>query len=484
MPLGSMAIASILADKHGIPTLVVDLPVEDPAHLERHLGEFWDGLSLDDCLFVGFSTMCNTIPRTLLLARLLRQRYPKLPIVFGGPEVTASFGWLTATYEFIDAVVLGEAESVIVPLLNWLNGGQAKNQPGLWLRASQMPCSPGMAALVDLDTSSFTDYATYPVIVPGQRIAIEVGRGCPYACTFCSTKSFFRRRFRLKSPDRIINEINAIEQVGLGASDYDFVHDMFTTNRRLVVALCEALITRDRHIRWSCSSRTDRIDAELLQIMWRAGCRDIFFGLETGSQRTQMAILKKLDLDDAESKIALAISMGFDVTCALIIGFTEEDENDLAATIDLFLKLKYATPGLNSVQMHLLAPMVGTEIHDRQAERLRFDGFMPAVSAVNSLTDWEECQIRANPEAFSSFYYLRHDSISRSAYKWLYRFLSESLPVWGAPDEFFAIHGRESGRRLVALARTQESYPMGEVFTHRWTVARRNGDTAFVNMTP
>src|SRR5262249_8992500 len=133
------------------------------------------------------------------------------------------------------------------------------------------------------------------IFFPGVRhcrhFPLELGRGCPFSCTFCSTNDFFRRRFRLKSPAHMIAEMRRVKET-YGIDSFELVHDMFTVDRKRVVEFCEALIASQEEFTWGCSARTDCVDEELIAFMARAGCRGIFFGIETGSRRMQRIIDK------------------------------------------------------------------------------------------------------------------------------------------------------------------------------------------------
>ena len=137
----------------------------------------------------------------------------------------------------------------------------------------------------DLDALPSPAYHLTGELHRARRASLELGRGCPFACTFCSTNDFFRRNFRLRSPERLLHDMRSIA-AAYSIRDFELVHDMFTVDRRRVAA-CQAMIASGEGFTWSCSARTDRIDEELLDLMARSGCRGIFFGVEAGSQRMQ-----------------------------------------------------------------------------------------------------------------------------------------------------------------------------------------------------
>ena len=93
-----------------------------------------------------------------------------------------------------------------------------------------------------------------------------------------------------------------------GITTFDLIHDMFTVDRKRVIAFCEAVIATGEEFYWNCSARTDCIDEEMIAIMARAGCRAIFFGIETGSARLQKIVKKNIDLNDATARIAVTIA--------------------------------------------------------------------------------------------------------------------------------------------------------------------------------
>src|SRR5437660_4516521 len=167
------------------------------------------------------------------------------------------------------------------------------------------------------------------IVTPGRdTAALELGRGCPFACTFCSTNDFFRRNFRLHSPERMLRDMRAIA-TQYGIRSFVLVHDMFTVDRRKVAAFCDAMIASGEGFTWSCSARTDCVDEELLELMARAGCKGIFYGVEVGSDKMQMVIDKHLATQRAHETIDASERLGIASTVSLISGFPEETWDDV-----------------------------------------------------------------------------------------------------------------------------------------------------------
>src|SRR5438876_9827010 len=128
---------------------------------------------------------------------------------------------------------------------------------------------PNAPPIEDLDTLPSPAYHLTGELEGAHRAALEMGRGCPFACTFCSTNDFFRRNFRLRSPERILRDMRALA-LAYRLNDFDLIHDMFTVDRRRVVAFCAAMIASGETFTWSCSARTDCVDEPLLELMAHA----------------------------------------------------------------------------------------------------------------------------------------------------------------------------------------------------------------------
>src|SRR5260370_27808025 len=109
---------------------------------------------------------------------------------------------------------------------------------------------------------------------------VEAGRGCPLSCTFCSTATFFQRSYRLKSPSRLVHEMDLLH-ARYGTTEFKLDHDLFTVDRRKVRAFCEAV--QDRNYRCRASARPDCSAEDLLEAMALSGCIGLYFGIETGS---------------------------------------------------------------------------------------------------------------------------------------------------------------------------------------------------------
>src|SRR5208283_2309553 len=161
---------------------------------------------------IGFSTMCNSYHITLRMAEAIRSRLPGVPVLFGGPQSSVVDKETLAAFPFVDMVLRGEAEQTLPQLIAEMSSGAgAYEVPGLTYRRDGRVVRNCDAPLIpDLDSLPIPAYHLFPHGLGGAP-AIDVGRGCPFACTFCSTSGFWKRRFRTKSIDRIVHEMRMLK---------------------------------------------------------------------------------------------------------------------------------------------------------------------------------------------------------------------------------------------------------------------------------
>src|SRR5262249_53496405 len=306
----------------------------------------------------------------------------------------------------------------------------------------------------------FPAFHLFPDVRHCRHFPLELGRGCPFSCTFCSTNDFFRRRFRLKSPAHMIAEMRRVKET-YGISSFELVHDMFTVDRKRVVDFCEALIESGEQFTWGCSARTDCIDEELIALMAKAGCRGIFFGIETGSRRMQKIIDKGLELNDSPERVRSCDKFKINTAVSFVAGFPEETLTDLRDTAAFFvdsLRYDHADP-----QLSILAPLAGTPIQTQHKESLVLDDGVADMSYRGWQQDpADHALIAGHPEIFSSFYSTPLPHLDREFLKELRDFL---------------LSGQRAFRRLL-LGLHQDSGDVVEVF-QQWQEWRAQNGVQF-----
>jgi radical SAM superfamily enzyme YgiQ (UPF0313 family) len=400
-PIGILTLASVLQGS-GIEQSVIDLN-----RVPQDGGLFpnaVDALRLCGADIFGFGTIAGSFPLTLRLAQEVRLIRPNSFVILGGPQATALDVEILEAFPFIDLVVRGEAEAALPLVLESLGNPQRLSHiPGITFHnAGVVVCTPMPSTLPDLDALPDPAFEFWPGLEKLDSAPLEIGRGCPFSCSFCSTSTFFRRRFRLKSPGRVLSQMRRIRDL-FGVESFSLIHDAFTVDRARVLAFCEALEASSDHFRWACSARTDCLDEELLARMAGAGCSGIFLGIETGSARLQESIHKCLDLDEARAAVRRANGHGIKTSVSMITGFPDETWEDVRASVDFLcdsLCFDKVAP-----QFHLLAPLGGTEIHKEFGDRLQWDGIFSDMAAGGWEKDPENQRlVREHPDVFPDLF--------------------------------------------------------------------------------
>ncbi|HKU76950.1 MAG TPA: radical SAM protein [Pyrinomonadaceae bacterium] len=412
----------------------------------------------------GLSSICSSYPLTLRLAQEIRRLNPHARIILGGPQASVVDVATMHAFPCIDIIVRGEADDTFPALLHLLDNQlpEWEKLPGITFRRDdEVIRNPNAPVFENLDRLPLPAFDLDLRIRDRGGVHLEIGRGCPFACTFCSTNDFFRRNFRLKSPATMVRDIASLQKK-YGLNYFSLVHDMYTIDRKKVVAFCEEILASGEKFTWGCSARTDCIDDDLLQLMASAGCTGIFFGIETGSQRLQHVINKKLDLDEARHHIEAADRNGIQTTVALIAGFPEETPDDLRDTLHFFidsLRFDHAEP-----QCSLLAPLAATPVYYSHKHHLIFDQIYSDMSHQSWQQDPVEIEmIKTHEDIFPNFYAIPTPELERSYVKETIDFATY-LATWF---------------RWLPVAILQDSGDMLSVFDRwrRWRVERRASET-------
>jgi anaerobic magnesium-protoporphyrin IX monomethyl ester cyclase len=182
-------------------------------------------------------------------------------------------------------------------------------------------------------------------------------RGCPFKCIFCSRPAL-SKKVRFRSSQNVIEEIKLLR--GMGYRNFNFLDDTFTIDMKRTRELCQAFLENNCGIKWVCVTRPDRVDESIIEIMGRAGCREIVFGVESGNEYIRNEIIKK-DIYDYQVVHAIKWCKKYRITPTLFLmmGFPEEKRRELEQTGNYGLRVK-----ADGIGVHLTVPMPGSEIFD------------------------------------------------------------------------------------------------------------------------
>lgn len=217
----------------------------------------------------------------------------------------------------------------------------------------------------------------------------------------------------MKSADRIYKEIIFYKE-NHNIDRFAFEHDMFVTNRELVLDLCKRFEENEVKIKWGCSARIDILDEELLKNIISAGCDSIFFGIESGSQKMQKVIKKNLDLVKVKEKIELISRYDIKAVFSFIYGFPQECDEDIEETLNL---IKYIQDRFKrkiydnkfTVQLHKLMYLPKTEVTEMyKKELVHTDNFrMEIFKSIDTFNDKELSRLTSDLELFPNLCYVR-----------------------------------------------------------------------------
>ncbi len=367
-PLGLAAVAAIAELKgHNVKVTdgeALEYTLED---IKRELKEFNPD-------FVGMPTFATNIDICHTIAKLVKEINPDAKVMLGGAH-TSIFVQHALSPEYVDFGIQSEAEIVFDDFLNALDDGKDFNEvKGLAYKDEHGEIH------INLKQKLFPDLNQFPLparhLFPmekyhsaanlrGKRtLNIMTSRGCPYRCTYCSSPQIFGQSFRYLSTENVIKEIQELVSK-YGADSLQFYDETFTVDRKRVIELCDAMIQEGLNkIQWSCFTRVNIVDRELLQKMKDAGCYLILFGIESAVPRLVDIVKKDITLDQARKAFKMCREIGIQTWGLFILGLPSETEEDSWTTINFAIELDP-----DYVQFTAFMPWPGTAIYDIAKEK-------------------------------------------------------------------------------------------------------------------
>jgi radical SAM superfamily enzyme YgiQ (UPF0313 family) len=362
------------------------------------------------CDVLGFSVMCSSLPVILLIAEECKKLAPELPIIFGGPEVSFEEVELMKTFKQVDIIVRGEGEITLVEVLRALeNKMPFSDVQGITFKENnQVIRNPDRPLIKDLDQLPFLDYSLVPRLEMYEG-RIEGGRGCPFSCTFCSTCLMWKRNVRMRSPQRVAQELR--EACRLFKNTCIVIsHDHLLTSRKFADEFLSLIA--DEELSWGCYARLDSLDENLIKKLKLAGCRKILLGIETGSPEMQKKIKKNLPLSRLPRVLELLSQNEIDVIMSFIIGFPGETESQINETLLMALNSKYLYPSI-WIHILLLTFFKGTELHAKAKEmNMQYEYQENISSPLTTGHSAELSLVKKYPHIFPSFYSFGDGGIS------------------------------------------------------------------------
>lgn len=167
---------------------------------------------------------------------------------------------------------------------------------------------------------------------------IRNSRGCPFQCTFCTVGSYYGNKWRSRSVENILEEIKEVVEKH-GIRNIMFLSDTFTANKKVVRELCWEIIENKWDIRWVCNSRVNTLDIETAELMKKAGCWLISFGVESGSDKILGEINKNIKKEEVIEAANICKAVGIKSYMYYILGFLGETKETIRETVDFAIKV-------------------------------------------------------------------------------------------------------------------------------------------------
>lgn len=351
-PLGILYCATLLAENG------TEVSVLDQAALGCSSSQATRWIKKEDPDVLGFSVLITSFKEALSIAKQAKAHNPNVIVVFGNYHPTFNAERIIEKYPFVDIIVRGEGEHTSLELIKCLEKKKnLKDVAGITFRKNGKAVSTAeRPPLRNLDALPIPNRslinARYSSDIFGIKVAnkkftsIVSSRGCPFGCSFCACTTFAHRLWRPRSVENIMNELNFLQSESY--EQFLFVDDNFTLNPKRVVKLCRKIRKEKMDIEWWCDSRVDNCNYDMLREMTKAGCKLIYFGIESANQRILDYYKKGITPEQTRSAVRKARKAGVDVIVgSFIVGAPDETIREIQNTLKFAHELDIDVPQLN-----------------------------------------------------------------------------------------------------------------------------------------
>lgn len=338
----------------------VDIFVEDMGKID------WEKIAAAD--IVGISSITSTAPRAYKIADKVRDM--GITVLMGGPHPTFL---VEEALEHADFVIRGEGETPLITFIDaWEDGRDFSKVSNLsYLENGETIHNPIGSFKTDLDEMPFPDFSMFnagdKITAAGSVLPIQTSRGCPFHCSFCSVTSMFGKKFRFRSTENIIRELQQYKNEKHFIFFYD---DNFTANPKRTRELLNRMISEKFNFKWSAQVRVDTAkDDSLVKLMREAGCRTVFIGFESANPDSLKEVKKSQGVADISRAVKTFRKYGIHIHGMFMLGLDNDNWKSIKQTVRFARRTK-----INTAQFLLLTPLPGTELYERvkAANRILF----------------------------------------------------------------------------------------------------------------
>jgi radical SAM superfamily enzyme YgiQ (UPF0313 family) len=339
-PLGIAYIAANLR-KHGHKVSILDcIALELSAQQTRSiiLNEKPD--------IVGITTMTVSSQGALEAAKIAKGCGCK--VVLGGPHLSI-FPKETLHHPCVDYAIIGDGEYSMLELVNAIEEGKSpENIKGLIFCRDNNICVNPPDIIDELDelplpAIDLLPLERYGLIGAAKPFATMLTmRGCPYDCGYCGNRVDPMRKVRFRKVDKVLDEMQLLVDK-YGVKEINFVVETLTLNRDFIIQMCKGILERKINVKWQGPTRVDCVDIDLLQLMSKAGCRQLRYGIESGNQEILDLMNKRINLDMIERAITDTRKAGIKIVGYFILGYIRDNPTTIRKTINFAKRLKLDT---------------------------------------------------------------------------------------------------------------------------------------------
>ncbi|MDY6903930.1 MAG: radical SAM protein [Thermodesulfobacteriota bacterium] len=313
---------------------------------------------------VGVTCVTMTYENAATIVRDTRQ-IGDILTVMGGPHVSMCPEETMAALPELDIVAIGEGDDTIVRLATEVQGERRWSQvPGIVYRdGDDIIATPFTAYSVDVRALPMPSRHLLPLgryKALNMPVSITTSRGCPFKCIFCVGRKMVGAKVRYRDPVKVVDELETLKQMNFG--QVNIADDLFTSNRRHCMGVCDEMLKRNLSLKWSSFARVDLVTPEILKKMKEAGCTAVSFGVETANPDMLKTIKKGITIEQVLAAITACMDAGIYPHVSFILGLPGETMETLEETQAFGERLKAMGA---SYGFHLLAPFPGTEIRER-----------------------------------------------------------------------------------------------------------------------
>lgn len=297
----------------------------------------------------GIYTVTPNYRSSIKIAEIIKKNYPNSFVIMGGPHATNTSEIILKYHPEVDVIVRGEGEFTLLELMNKINKNISLNKIlGITYRNNnKIIVNHDRPLIKNLDILPYS----FEHVIDRNKYSAEIfkgrekstifltSRGCPYKCVYCSASANSGYRIRYFSINYVMEALNHFSDKGF--KRIYFEDDTFTINKKRVTKLCKRIINSNLNFSWHCETRVDCVDKELLRLMHKAGCNDIFYGVESMVQKVLDNAKKGFKVDNIKKAIKLTNEAGIRTFVSVQVGLPGETKKTVDTTIK---RLKQLNP--------------------------------------------------------------------------------------------------------------------------------------------